>query len=297
MTTALDPTRLTVNVLNCLVIIIHIVTLTLLKKLNHRSLCGNQKEVLITLCVTELSYAIVYTACSVLYWKEIYFAYVVFMLFLHAAVIPAYMALMILITVDRFLIFFLNLKYDLHWSRTKNRIALVLMAFIALLFFISILIYAWEGTFYISSKFVHIQSTLVTYIYPIFQGVFVIFAVFTYSFIFVKHKKSVRARQSGNATNIKSHNQFKTIVPTLIILTYFFSAIIPGIIQLFILFSIIPSTQVSNSVIFIFISLGLIADPLIYIFNIRAVQKIIKQKFKKAVPVQVVRHNGNQGKF
>ena len=151
------------------------------------------------------------------------------MLLLDVKVIPIYVSIMILITLDRFFTFFLNLKYDQYWLKTESRIFLVFLYTVALLIFTPALICALESIFYDGNTFKHIIATLLTYFNPIFQEFFVIIAVFTYSFIFTKHKKSVRLRLSRNATNMKPHNQLKTIIPTLIILSCFFFAIIPSI--------------------------------------------------------------------
>ena len=91
------------------------------------------------------------------------------MLLLDVKVIPIYMSIMILITLDRFFTFFLNLKYDRYWLKTESRIFLVFLYTVALLIFTPALICALESIFYDGNTFKHIITDHMIHMHKLHQ--------------------------------------------------------------------------------------------------------------------------------
>ena len=125
-----------VFVLNYLVIIVHVCASGLLIKLKHSRLTGNQHDLLVALRLTELYYAIVdniskaseffgYHDISTLKW-----------LFSFTTIILINISIMILIILDRLLVFYLHLKYRTYCSRTKYRIVLIILGTFSILSYI-----------------------------------------------------------------------------------------------------------------------------------------------------------------
>ena len=142
----------------------------------------------------------------------------IFWVFSMTTIILMYMMIMILITLDGFLIFCCNIKYAFYWSKNKNRCLLILFGIPSTMSFAPALTVALQNPVYVG-------RTLVRYIYPLFEFVFIIAALLTYPYIFLLHRDSVipNVRKSKNARDGKSNSRFKLLVPSLIVLTNWFS--------------------------------------------------------------------------
>ena len=174
-----------------------------------------------------------------------------------------YMSLMILITIDRFLVFYLNLKYTLYWWRRKTRIVLITLRTFSLLSYIPAATHGLKNRQDVLRK-------LVRYIYPVFEMIFMIIAFGTYLFIFRKHKKSLasQVKKYGRNRHKKSNNKFRLGVPTLIIVTCFIFIVIPNLGKLCFSLKIIAVPKLVQIAYFL-TPVGYLVDPVIYAFNAR----------------------------
>ena len=151
-----------------------------------------------------------------------------------------YMMIIILITLDRFLIFYCNIKYAFYWSKNKNRCVLILFGILSTMSFAPALTVALQNPVYVG-------RTLVRYIYPPFEFVFIIVALLTYSYIFLRHRDSIimpKVRKDKNARDGESNSRFKLLVPSLIILTYLVFMIVPNTSKLFYSIGVTRSDEV-----------------------------------------------------
>ena len=258
-------------VVNCLVIIVHVCALGLLIKLKYSRLSGNQHDLLVALCLTELSYAIMDNISKASEFFEYHDISTLTWLFSVITIILMNMSIMILITLDRFLVFYLHLKYETYCSRTKYRIALIILGTFSIMSYIPALCFGLRAPTSFGRR-------LVRYIYPVFEIIFIIVAISTYSYIFWKHQASILSRKEMGRVTLKPHlkNHFKLLVPSLIILTYFCFMIIPNFIKLCNSLGIIESREIFR-IAYILIPIGFLADPVIYIFNTGASIRYIKR--------------------
>ena len=264
--------------INCLVIIVHALALILLRRYKQHHLSGNQVDLLIALFFTELAYGFVdsgYKISLILDHGLFKVARILFWVISVTTIILMYMIIMILITLDRFLIFYCNIKYAFYWSKNKNRCVLILLGILSTMSLAPALTVALENPVYVG-------RTLVRYIYPLFEFVFIIVALLTYSYIFLRHRDSIIAsvRKNKNATNVKSNSRFKLLVPSLIILTYLVFMIVPNTSKLFYSIGVTRSDEVIE-VSYIFIPLGFLVDPIIYMFNTRSVKIFLRKMVSK----------------
>ena len=125
-----------VFVLNYLVIIVHVCASGLLIKLKHSRLTGNQHDLLVALRLTELYYAIVDNISKASEFFGYHDISTLKCLFSVTAIILINMSIMILIILDRFLVFYLHLKYRTYCSRTKYRIVLIILGTFSILSYI-----------------------------------------------------------------------------------------------------------------------------------------------------------------
>ena len=102
-----------------------------------------------------------------------------------------YIGLMTLMTFDRFLVVYLNIRYPLIWSFKKTRFSLLL------LFIVSVLV---TIPFYVMDPLT-LHFTVILYWWPILDTVFIVTCVATYSYFFSKIKK-MRAQQHVLDTSI-----------------------------------------------------------------------------------------------
>ena len=125
-----------VFVLNYLVIIVHVCASGLLIKLKHSRLTGNQHDLLVALRLTELYYAIVDNISKASEFFGYHDISTLKCLFSVTAIILINMSIMILIILDRFLVFYLHLKYRTYCSRTKYRMVLIILGTFSILSYI-----------------------------------------------------------------------------------------------------------------------------------------------------------------
>ena len=160
--------------IDLVVIFTHILALVLLFTVKQNNVQGSQKILLIALCMTELTFAVVNFSeelcCIVKLQKAANALYI----FLFASVSTMCILIMFLITVDRFLVIYLNIKYDILWSPKKAMIVLSVLLIVC-----SLLL---APSYVIGLKKVERIGSL--YIIPIFEAIFIISASATSFYIF-----------------------------------------------------------------------------------------------------------------
>lgn len=108
--------------LDVAVILIHILHLTLLLKIKQNNVKGCQRTLLIALCITELSYSVLNIGLELPFNTQVRNVLFTFTLM---CVLLLYVFIMFLITIDRFLEIYLNIKYRILWSPEKTMLILL----------------------------------------------------------------------------------------------------------------------------------------------------------------------------
>ena len=258
-----------------LVMFTHILALVLLFRVKQNNVQGSQKILLIALCMTELTFVVVNFTEELCYILKFQKAANALYVFLVASVSTMYVLIMFLITVDRFLVIYLNIKYDILWSPKKTIIVL------SVLLIASSLLLA--PSYVIGLKKVETIGTL--YIIPILEAIFIISASVIYFYIFkqiLRNRRNMKQLQQQLKVNIKTvyraerHNQFKLLLPTMIIVTFVFFIVGANIVFLIVQFKDLkPSLKKISMVL---VPIGFMADSLIYIFSLQSVRSIVRRK-------------------
>ena len=127
---------------------------------------------------------------------------------------------------------------------------------------------------------------LAIYVFPIFYGIFIISAVFVYSYIFKKLRKSQIAQlkirrqlqlqmnslNSKNAVNLNSKP--KLVVPSLIVLTFLIFSTLPHCLLLVLFFS--GWNNIFNFIVMLYL-FGLFVDLVIYILSVKSIQQLFRR--------------------
>ena len=258
-------------IFDVLVILTHIMALRVLINKKQKRLKGNQKMLLITLSVAELTYAVInigMVLCSLQKFINLTDA---FFTLNFVSGFWMYWVIMTLITLDRFLEIYLNIKYSILCSSKKTKTVLIIALVISFL----LLVPAFQV------KKETLISFGILFCYPILESFFIILASVTYLYIFkqvLRHRKRTmkvqkQLRRNNRVIN-RMHfgNRFKVFVPSLIIITFIFFMFVPNTISLFIHKGFVkPEVQ---DIVFILIPIGLVADPVIYIFNLKGIRRL-----------------------
>lgn len=274
----MDWLLLSAIILDLVVIFVHVIAIRMLISVKTNNVRGSQKLLLLVLCVTELTFSILDINNKGLHLLEYTeYRYIWWMFSISSAVIM-YMFVMTLITIDRFMGIYLNIKYDIHWYAKRTKIALTAAFVVSLLSGIPAVIVGLEDP-------CKVFKFLSLYVYPVLEGIFVVIALFTYFYIIKqvhKHKKISRKIEKQLRENHiipfqkPSRNRFRIYVPTLIIITFILFTIGPNVIKFFYFLNIIQNHYISH-IAYLLIPVGFIADPLIYILNLKPVRTRLKQ--------------------
>ena len=267
--------------LDITVISIHILAVTLLVKLKQHNVKGSQKVLLIALCVTELTYALIDILDHVCYKLELDPGTFVFFVLNSTTVTFMYIFIMTCIAVDRFFEIYLNIKYRVLWSSKKTKMVLLIGLIICCILFVPFIIMELKNR-YITG------DTLSRYIYPVIELVFII--IFSWSYFYIirqvlryrRNTKTLEKQLSRNSRVVyhkQLNSQFKLFVPTLIIVTFLLFMIGPSILRLFVALKLLNG-DAGYRISFVLVPVGFIADPIIYIFSLKA----IRSAFKRVLP-------------
>ena len=206
---------------NVAIIAFQIFALILLYTIKERHTTLSQKYLIFTLCFVEILLAFggllgyIFTLLGI----DDSFPVVICEIFHMTMVNVSYMLLMIVITIDRFLIIYLNIKYPLYCTPRKIKIVVILILCFCLCFF-----------FVFLSKYL-----LYLFVYPVIQSVFLLTAILTYVYIYRQLKRSKEPnrnsvkhmKDSKKEPKSKERKRFNIFVPNLIILTFILFTVLP----------------------------------------------------------------------
>ena len=245
-------------------------------KLRHKYISQNQKVLAITLCSIELCTCVIVIARCFTLIFEVEVLRTVFISFHIVTLALMYTFVMFLITVERYLLIKLNIKYAIYITAKKIKITLCVAFVVFTVAFLILLI--------LNIHLEHdIERFFVVYVYPIFEFLFIAAVFLTYYAIFKKYKgndqrlKRLRYHVCDNTNNcaLKSKG-FDFYIPSLIIVTFILFTVVPNMFRrLVLLWKDAPWAFSLNSLVFPF---GWFFDPLIYIFSIRNIKRRVQQK-------------------
>ena len=243
-------------VLCSVVLFIQILGLRLLYRQKSLSRNKNQIYLLIALCHTATILAVlrILNLAKLLPTELLWFPEIYFRIFYHV--------LMVLFTLDRFLVFYFAIKYPLYCT-SKKLLKIINTVVVLAIIFVLILVVL------ILCKVIHFWKLgiIVLHAVTIIDTLYIIDVVMTYTYIFLVYKRQAKLRKISNNVRINS-KKFKFTVPTLVIITYILFTVFPHFWNFFMIIKSLDVNNLNSSSIFrILHILGWLADPLIYMSN------------------------------
>ena len=254
------------------VLVVHIYALILLYRRKHIARNKNQIFLLKALCQTESTYAVknilhvtVVLLNTELIWLVDFIVW--FSRFLSICISILYHCFMSFLTLDRFLIFYLNFKYPV--SLTSRKVAKCIYAVVLVTILISLILVV---TSILNENNYEDIMTLMFHVYITLDIFYIVLVVFTYTYIFMVYRRQTRLRKVCYTRGEKC-DQFKLTVPTMIIAAYILFSVLPNFLMFFVRINVLEINPTLERIIILMYRLGLITDPLIYVFNTNNVNR------------------------
>ena len=161
----------------------------------------------------------------------------------------------VLLTIDRFLVFYYKIKYTLY---CKPRKLMKLIYLIMIMSFFMVMLFILGIHF----KYINFRKTveISNIIYVILNSSHIFIVTSTYIYIFIVYKKHVKKRNTSEL----EYKHFKLLVPTLIIVTYMIFTFIPDFIRVFVSYKVIAESKKLRNVTIVAYRIGWLIDPVVY---------------------------------
>ena len=248
-------------ILLSVVVIVNSSALFLLKEGAHSYRHANQVNIIAALCIYELVGGLV----SILFYIVKYNVTNMTRKLLDVTLCVTdiyitfnYYFIMILLTIDRFLVFYLNMKY--HFYLPPRKITSLIIVVSMTLFTCTII----AAIFIMLNKMSRLYYWNMLYLlYVIIDISYILLVMSVYIYIFSVYKRQKKIRK-----NCKDNNDsFKLLIPSLLIVTFIIFSIIPDLFLTGAYYQIYYVSDNVKEMPFILFRIGRIVDPLIYIFG------------------------------
>ena len=257
-----------------LVVITNSMALIFLKRNTHGYRNKNQIKIITVLCVYELLgglLAILYDAVE----RNVTSKFIasklldVIMCLTDIFIALNYYFIMVLLTVDRFLAIYLNIKYQFYLPSKKiiRLVTIVSMTLLAFAVTAAVLI-----VFNKMNRLYHWNMLYVLYVVIDISYIALVISVYVYIFRVFKRQKKLQTNRASDS------DSFKLLIPSLLIVTFIIFSIIPDLFLTGAYYQIYYVSDIMHKIPFIFFRLGHIADPLIYIFGFNFKRASLKRR-------------------
>ena len=257
------------NILDCticaVILIFHIITQVLLHRRKHPFKNKNQIYLLTALFLTETVLALksIFGASLDLANLDSNWLYDTMAWlndYLSVCLGVLYHSYTILLTLDRFFIFYFNVRYSVRCKpRTLLKCIYTILAF-SLVLALAVI----ASSSFKREKYQEIQAVLFL-VYIGLGTLFIFLAVITYTYIFEKYRRHKKRKLS--VTSIKEKDQFKHIIPAIIIANHILFTVFPSFMFLFMKLNFLEANEIITGIMKLMYRFGWLADPLIYVFG------------------------------
>ena len=245
------------------IVIVNSVTLVLLKRRKHSVRIKNQINIIAALCLNGIASVPITFLFYVMKYNEIEgnmstIFKKMFLCMSDIFVMLNYYFIMILLTIDQFLVFYLNMKYQVYLPPKK---VIKVITFVTLSLFVgTVTVLALVLLKKMSIKY-HWNMLYVSY--AIIDIGYIILVIFVYAYIFNVYKRQLEIKK----THIRNNERFKLLIPSLIVATFIIFNIVPDFFLTAVKYNVIQVSKTVKEIPFMFYRLGRMADAFIYIFN------------------------------
>lgn len=257
-----------------LVVMTNSMALVFLKRNSYGYRNKNQINIITVLCIYELVgglLAILYDAVERNVTSKIIASKLldVIMCLTDIFIALNYYFIMVLLTVDRFLAIYLNIKYQFYLPPKKiiRLITIVSMTLLALAITAAVLI-----AFNKINRLYHWNMLYVLYVVMDISYIVLVISVYVYIFRVFKRQKKLQTNRTSAA------DSFKLLIPSLLIITFILFSIIPDLFLTGAYYQIYYVSHIMHKIPFVFFRIGHIADPLIYILGFNFKRDSLKRR-------------------
>ena len=236
-----------------LALLVQVLGLILLYRRRQVSRNRNQIYILIGLCQTESALAIF----NILYMFELLPSRVIIIFEVYISIL--YYSFMILLTSDRFLVFYLNMKYPIYCTPKKFlKVVFAVVAVPMILFLILALAIQFEQIKLINA------AIIMQYVYISVDTFYIFIVTITYTYIFIQFRRRKERRSNMTLTKKKNQDHFNLTLPTLVIATFILFNVCQNFLGIFMRTSSGDEFSMESEIPRVMYTLGWISDQLIY---------------------------------
>lgn len=259
-------------------VLFQVVALVLLNLNKEFGRNKTQVYIIAALFIYELfSYILLGIDAGIYYGTDLYSNRIVSIIvgeFFNVFTTLVYYTLMVLLVLDRFLVFYLNIKYPLYCT-TLNLLK-VIISFVLLVFLIFILIALLRVTELLQRR-THFWIFHTSFL--ILDICYFLFVVFSYTYIFLVYQR--QGKKNKQIVWRHRKDRFKLFIPSMIILSFLSFNILPDFIFTIKSICSLPISTELNSALQILYRIGFLVDPVIYTANYICAVKERRHKKRK----------------
>ena len=245
-----------------LLVVVHVVALCLLYHRRNKIGCKHQMYIVTSLCICELNGILMVIVYDIALHKNVSSTVIgICFCYLILFVRLTHYATMTVLTIDRFLVFHLNMRYFILWPPKRLLKSLLLICFISFAIYISC-------TCLIVLDIIDwVKLADRAYLpFLIWDIIYIGIAVATYLYIFHIYKKHLKFNKDQLFRRNKSEH-FMLRIPTLLIVTFILFMCVPDFLNASVHFKLLDGNGQIFYIAGIFYRFAWLADPVVYIYS------------------------------
>ena len=220
-----------------------------------------------SLYISELNGVLASIIACITYGKVSLIVSAILWFYIHCFVRLTYYSTLTILTIDRFLVFYLNMRYFIVWPPEK------LLKYLVFIYVISFFIWGCFVCFIVFKLIERIHIYKIMFIpYFIWDMIYIVQVTITYFYIFWKYKENKKImKQQTNKLNKWKH--FRLFIPTLIIASFISLFCIPDFVNMFFQFYQVENQELTFNMLGVSYRIAWSADTVIYIYNCKLLSK------------------------
>ena len=245
-----------------LLVVVHVVALCLLYHHRNKKGCKHQMYIVTSLCICELNGILMVIVYDIALHKNVSSTVIgICFCYLILFVRLTHYATMTVLTIDRFLVFHLNMRYFILWPPKRLLKSLLLICFISFAIYISC-------TCLIVLDIIDwVKLADRAYLpFLIWDIIYISIVVATYLYIFHIYKKHLKFNKDQLFRRNKSEH-FMLRIPTLLIVTFILFMCVPDFLNASVHFKLLDGNGQIFYIAGIFYRFAWLADPVVYIYS------------------------------
>ena len=245
-----------------LLVVVHVVALCLLYHRRNKKGCKHQMYIVTSLCICKLNGILMVIVYDIALHKNVSSTVIgICFCYLILFVRLTHYATMTVLTIDRFLVFHLNMRYFILWPPKRLLKSLLLICFISFAIYISC-------TCLIVLDIIDwVKLADRAYLpFLIWDIIYIGIVVATYLYIFHIYKKHLKFNKDQLFRRNKSEH-FMLRIPTLLIVTFILFMCVPDFLNASVHFKLLDGNGQIFYTAGIFYRFAWLADPVVYIYS------------------------------